>query len=116
MNIKEQKQKLVSELETLEKDLNGIGRELNDAGDWVAIVNSSKDEHIDVLDDANITEELETEIASLNVLEQRHAQVLRALVSIENGNYGICEIGNCKISKKRLEADPSATTCIVHAK
>ena len=115
MNKDEQKQKLVSELETIEKDLNGLGRELNESGDWVATVDDSKDEHIDPGDDANITEELEGEIAVLNVLEQRHEQVLKALSALENGAYGICEVCGEKISDARLEANPSATTCVEHA-
>lgn len=115
VNINEQKQKLVSELETLEKDLHGLGRELNENGDWVAVVDNSRDEHIDPLDDANITEEVEDKIAVLSVLEKRYAQVKKALEAIENGNYGVCEVCGEKISEARLEAQPSATMCIHHA-
>lgn len=116
MNTKEQKQRLVLELETIEKDLNGLGRKLNDSGDWIIVPNDAPEEHADLLDEANQTEELAGKVAVLNILEQRHEQVLRALRAVENETYGICEEAGCPIGKARLEANPSATTCINHTK
>ncbi|MCD5390085.1 MAG: TraR/DksA C4-type zinc finger protein [Candidatus Pacebacteria bacterium] len=114
MNTNESKQKLVLELEIIEKDLNALGRQLNAEGDWVIVPNNTPEEHADPLDEANQTEELAAKVAVLNVLEQRHEQVERALRAIENETYGICEEAGCPIGKARLEANPSATTCINH--
>ncbi len=115
MNIDTQKEKLVSEKETIEKDLNGLGRKLNDDGDWAIVPDGRSEEFLDPLDEANLTEELTEKIAVLNILEKRYEQVERALRAIENKTYGICEVEGCDISDQRLEANPSATTCIKHA-
>ncbi len=114
MNVEEQKEKLVLEKKEIENELNSLGRELNDSGDWVVVVDNQSDEHADPSDEANLTEELESDIAVLNVLEKRHTQVEKALLAIKNNTYGICEVSGCKISAERLEANPSATTCIEH--
>lgn len=115
MNIDQQKQKLILEKEVIEKDLNALGRELGDSGDWIVVADNRSEEHADPLDEANITEELESDIAVLNVLEQRHTQVEKALLAIEEDKYGICDVDGCKIPEDRLMANPSATTCIDHA-
>jgi len=38
------------------------------------------------------------------------------LKKIEDGTYGICEVGGEEIPEDRLDANPSARTCIEHAK
>lgn len=114
MNIDEQKQKLDAELAEIEKDLNNLGKKINEDGDWVVTTDLSADSHADDLDNAQNTSDLESKISVLNVLEQRHEQVARALRAIENDTYGICEESGCPIGKARLEANPSATTCINH--
>ncbi len=114
MNIDEQKQKLITEKEVLEKDLNALGRKIDQNGDWVVVPDHGSDERADTLDESNLTEDLEERVAVLNVLEKRHSQVERALRAIENGTYGICEEEGCSIREGRLLANPSATTCIKH--
>ncbi len=63
MNIDEQKQKLITEKEILEKDLNALGRKIDQNGDWVIVPDHRKEEHADVLDEANLTEDLEERLA-----------------------------------------------------
>ncbi len=41
--------------------------------------------------------------------------VEKALAKIDEGTYGICEVGNHPIDAARLEAFPEAETCIEHA-
>ncbi len=115
MNIEEQKEKLLNELKEIERDLNALGREINEQGDWVAKIENPEEEHADPLDEATLTEEVENEIALLEVLEARHTQVVKALEYLKKGSYGICEVCGVKIEEARLEANPSATTCIEHA-
>lgn len=115
MNIKEQKRRLIEEQAEVEKDLNQMGKKINDDGDWIVVMDLSRDSHADDLDNAQNTSDMEGKIAILNVLEQRHEQVARALRAIENDTYGICEESGCEIASARLEANPSATTCISHA-
>ncbi len=59
-------------------------------------------------------EEEENNQAILNRLEERHADVLRALLKMEAGKYGVCEVCNMPIEEKRLAADATAVTCIMH--
>ncbi len=115
MNIDKQKQKLLSEKESIEKELKSLGYELNNSHDWVLSIHNQPEEHMDPGDDAKLTEELEDDLAVFNVLEKRYTQVQKALDALENGTYGICEVCSEKISENRLEAQPSATTCINHA-
>jgi DnaK suppressor protein len=55
--------------------------------------------------DFSILEQLESEISDLD----------SALKKIDEGTYGICEIGGEPIETERLEAIPGARTCIKHA-
>ncbi len=52
----------------------------------------------------------------LEQLEKQMSEIDAALERIENGTYGICEISGQPIEKERLEANPSARTCIKHMK
>lgn len=114
-NIEKQKEILLTKKAELEHELESLGRSLNDDGDWIMVPSPGDGERADDLDNANITEELEADVAVFSVVEERHAQVARALRAIDSGTYGICEEEGCSISEKRLLANPSATTCINHA-
>ena len=41
--------------------------------------------------------------------------VEKALVKMESGEYGICEVGGEEISLERLQAFPEAATCVDHS-
>ncbi len=112
MQIEEQKNILEKELRHIEAELHHLGRELDDEGNWVVRVQLPKEERIDPLDDANLTEEVKDEIAVLEVFIKRYEQVKKALTAIDHGKYGICELCGTPISEERLKANPSATTCI----
>ena len=114
MNYEEQKRKLLEEREQLITSLNELGYALAQKKDWVVRIENDEEEHMDSLDDAEMTEELERDIATLNVIEQRYQEVENALTRIESGTYGICKICGKKIEKERLNANPSATTCEKH--
>ena len=47
-------------------------------------------------------------------LEEKLELVIRALAMMEAGKYGHCEICDQLIEEKRLDAEPSAPTCIMH--
>ena len=114
MNIEEQKNHLLTEQQELEEELSSLGRKVNDQGDWIAVPDVSDGTLADPIDNADITEDFEEKIAVLKVLEKRHAQVKKALTSIEEGTYGTCSEGGEEINEDRLKANPSATTCINH--
>jgi RNA polymerase-binding transcription factor DksA len=55
--------------------------------------------------DFSLLEQLEAEINDLDA----------ALKKIDEGRYGVCEIGGEPIEPERLEAMPGTRTCIKHA-
>lgn len=106
----------------LQEDLALITKELQELGihnpqvpeDWIAL---PQDGDIAVADEnvaADRAEDLEERVATLAALETQYNDLVRALRKIENGTYGICEIGREAIEEERLDADPSARTCIAH--
>jgi RNA polymerase-binding transcription factor DksA len=52
----------------------------------------------------------------LGKLELRFNDIKAALEKIKNGTYGKCEIGGEDIPEERLEANPSAKSCLKHSK
>lgn len=114
MKYDEYKKQLLAEKERLLTSLNEIGRKIEQKKDWVVRIEDDEEEHTDPLDDADITEELERDIATLNVLEQQYQRVEEALKRIENGSYGVCVVCGKEIEEDRLHANPTATTCKEH--
>jgi RNA polymerase-binding transcription factor DksA len=109
------KKKLEQELATLEAELKSVGHiNPDNPRDWEA---SSGDVDINASDPADIADNIEnyeSNTAILKQLEAQHANVKRALEKIDKGTYGICEISGEAIEKARLEANPSARTCLAH--
>ncbi len=61
--------------------------------------------------DAEVSER-EKNAALINVLERRLREIDAALLSMENGQYGICERCGQPIDPGRLEVKPDATFCL----
>ena len=114
MRLKHFKQKLESEKEKLESEMVSVGRRNPSVpGDWESIPSETGMES-DLADQADIVMSRESNTAILADLEARYDSILSALKRIENGTYGKCEVCGDKIEEARLEADPSATTCVKH--
>ncbi|MEK7515944.1 MAG: TraR/DksA C4-type zinc finger protein [Patescibacteria group bacterium] len=114
MRLKHFKQKLESEKEKLESEMVSVGRRNPSVpGDWESIPSETGMES-DLADQADIVMGRESNTAILADLEARYDNILSALKKIENGAYGKCEVCGDKIEEARLEADPSATTCVKH--
>ncbi len=96
------------------EQLKTLGRQNpDDKNDWQTL----KPESDDVADDLDVAEgiqQYESDNAVLETLETRLHEVEHALSKIESGNYGNCDVCGNKIEDDRLEANPSATTCISH--
>ena len=106
---------LLAEKEKLVEELKTVGRiNPDNPADWeptpekLDIMRADKNEAADAI------EEYEENTAILRELEIRYNNVLRALKKIDNGTYGRCEAGGELIPEDRLEANPSAMTCIKH--
>ncbi|MEB5268170.1 TraR/DksA C4-type zinc finger protein, partial [Pseudomonas aeruginosa] len=74
---------------------------------------------VDNADDNEVAdkmEELEENNLIMEQLEEQLKEVDGALKRIADNKYGICEVSGEEIEKKRLEANPSARTCMKHMK
>ncbi|MFZ2716220.1 MAG: TraR/DksA C4-type zinc finger protein, partial [Minisyncoccia bacterium] len=109
------KELLQSELSLLENELSTVGRKNPDnPDDWEATESTNGTDGADELEVADSMEEFENNRGILNELEIRLNNVKVALKKIEEGKYGICEIGGEEIELDRLNANPAATTCKKH--
>ncbi|SFK18154.1 TraR/DksA C4-type zinc finger protein [Cellulomonas sp. KH9] len=96
--------------------------------DAVARLSGLGDAHRDVVDaarDANVDDEHDPEGATIaferaqleslaDGAHRRLAEVDAALARLADGTYGTCVVGGEPIDDARLEARPTATTCIAH--
>lgn len=106
--------RLTSEKAELEAQLATVGRKNpSNPGDWEAVPEDTGME-ADPNDQADQMEEFGNNNAILTDLEARYQSVLAALARLEEGSYGVCEIGGETIEEDRLEADPAAPTCKAH--
>jgi RNA polymerase-binding transcription factor DksA len=116
IQIEDFKKKLEGELVTIEGELRSVGRiNPDNALDWEATPPVMDTIPADRSENADQIEEFEANTAILKELEIRFNNIKDALKAIEDGSYGICKTCGELIDVERLEAMPSATTCIVHA-
>lgn len=114
MDTKKYAARLQEEKEKLENELSRIGRRNpHNAGDFEAIPEDTGQE-ADSVDRAELLEAYAENVAILHELELRYTDVTDALIRIEKGTYGTCEVGGERIEKERLDADPAARTCKAH--
>lgn len=114
-DIKTYEDKIKFELETVQKELQTVGRK-NPANlaDWEALP-----EKMDILnsDDNEVADSIESyeeNTAILKQLEIRFNELKTALEKIKNDSYGLCEVCKTTIEPDRLEANPAAKTCKKH--
>lgn len=117
LDLKHFKTKLEEELAKIEGELKTVGRiNPSNPGDWQATPTDFETDTADRLEVAESIEQFEENTAILKELEIQLNDVKHALKKIEDGNYGLCEEDGKPIPTDRLEANPSAKTCIDHAK
>lgn len=109
------KEKLLKEKAILEEELASIGKVNPDhPSDWNATSGKIETDSADENEVADKFEELEENQLILNKLEPQYIEVKSALERIDKGTYGVCEISGEVIERERLEANPSAKTCMSH--
>ncbi len=119
INIEYFKKKLEEEKTHLEEELARVGKR-NPAikGDWEptpaeAETDTRTSEQSELADKF---EEFENRSAIEIHLEEKLNEVIEALTRLEKGIYGVCTFCGEKIDENRLEANPSAATCVKHSK
>lgn len=116
MNTSHFKEKLEKELAKLESELKTVGHiNPENPNDWVATPDAIDTHAADQNEVADQIESYEDNTGILKQLEIQLNDVKAALVKIEEGTYGKCEVCGEAIPEARLEANPSARTCIAHA-
>lgn len=112
MKIEHFRKRLEAEKSRLESEMGTVGRRnLAVPGDWESVPSETGAE-ADLADQADVVMSRESNTAILADLEARYDSILAALGRIEKGTYGKCGVCGKKIEAARLEADPSATTCV----
>lgn len=107
--------KLTVEKTLLEEELAKLGtRNPSNPSDWVANKPTGEEFGADHTDNADIIELEQQNNATLNELEGRLNNVLRALEKMSAGTYGVCEVSGSEIEVERLFANPAARTCKAH--
>jgi len=111
------KKLLEEELVLVENELSQIARRNPDnKDDWEPIETEIDSDTADENDVADNMESFDENVAIVKKLEVQYTDIKAALEKIKNGTYGKCEVSGEDIPEARLEANPSARTCIEHAK
>jgi DnaK suppressor protein len=101
-DMAQRERQLLQEMDQVRADLQLIGarcaRGLDSGGD--------------IVDQANHTVELTTNLALLRSHEQRLGKLERAWARLHKGQYGTCEFCGAQIDPARLDAMPHATLCV----
>lgn len=109
------KERLSSELATIEAELATVGRKNPDnPADWQPTPPAEDSAATESDEIADKIEDFEQNTAILKQLEIQRTAIAMALKRIEDGTYGTCEISGEAIEEDRLEANPSARTCKAH--
>ncbi len=105
------KQDLLKRKAEVEKELSKIARKENDGGEdeYKAAFPDYGDKP-----DENAMEiaEYEANIAEEDLLERSLRDIIKALERIDNGSYGICKHCGKPIDPRRLQARPTAGSCV----
>lgn len=109
-----QKEILLNQKTAVMEELSQLAIYHEATDDWEARIDEGTNQEAD--DDlvGDAAEAAEEQIATLALLETDYRNVVRALMKIESGTYGICEVGGEAIEPARLQALPAARTCIAH--
>jgi RNA polymerase-binding transcription factor DksA len=115
MDTQQMKDRLIGEKATVEAELSTVGRRNPQTpGDWVATPGQQDSAATEPDEIADKIEDFEENTAIVRELEIRLGDIDTALLKIEAGTYGICEVSGEPIEEDRLEANPAARTCKAH--
>ena len=117
MDTNKFKKQLETELKLVEVEMNKVARKNpSNPKDWEAVEDNLNHDEADEDEVANEIETLDENAAVLGRLEPQYNDIKDALQKIKDGTYGKCEVAGEDIPEERLEANPSAKTCLEHSK
>ena len=105
------KSKLTAEAAVVTKELEKIATYEQSTGDWQAMPAGPADD-ADENEAADDTEDSTERQAIVAELETRYRNITKALLKLENGKYGLCELCGQEIEIDRITVNPAARTCI----
>jgi len=109
--IEKIKETLLGRKEKIVKDLEHIAQKRNESGDDE--YKATFPEYGDKPDEnAQEINEYTTNLAQEDVLEKTLRDIEKALKRIDEGTYGTCKYCKNPIPAKRLEARPTANSCV----
>lgn len=111
---KKYKDSLTAEQTLLEDELKKIARFNNENNQWEATPDVDLMNQSDDNDAADRFEDFEERTSMLNTLQARLTDIKDALIKIENGIFGKCEVCGEPVEADRLEANTAARTCKAH--
>ena len=115
--ISKYKELIEKELGKVETELKTVGRKNPDSpGDWEPMPEKMDIQASDDNEVADSIEAYEENAGILKQLEIRYNELKNALKQIDDGKFGICEVGGEVIESERLDANPAALTCKKHVK
>jgi RNA polymerase-binding transcription factor DksA len=106
--LEEEKVQLIAELSTIAKE------DPTSPNGWEAKETDLESHPADENDTADEIEDYEGNQGIVNKLAIQLSLVEKALEKIANNTYGKCDVCGEEIPEDRLEANPSALTCIEH--
>ena len=115
MNTTAYRARLETMLEEITKELQSIGiHNPENPGDWIAVPEDLDAEEPDENLSADTVESWNERSALVSTLEADYNNIRSALARIEATTFGTCEVCGNEIEEKRLDASPTARTCITH--
>ena len=111
ITIEKIKKDLIKRKGQLVRDLEHIAKKSNDSGEDE--YRATFPEYGNKIDEnAQEINEYSTNIAQEDILEKTLRDIEKSLKNIENGTYGTCKYCKNPINPKRLEARPTASSCV----
>jgi RNA polymerase-binding transcription factor DksA len=115
MQYTEHKARLTQMLADITDELKTVGvHDPHNPADWTAKTDADETDDADDNLTADHIEEWNERVALVADLETQYNNIVAALARIDAGTYGVCEISGAPIEPERLDADPTARTCIAH--
>ena len=109
LDIEKYRKRLIEERDRLSKEIMTVDR--------AKIAEPISDEIDITSSDAPVIDEVtDIQAAFLDMKSDRLEKINAALQSIDEGTYGKCIVCGKEIEPQRLDAEPTATTCMEHAR